>query len=239
MNHFVPITRCKTMSAVRKKWGLRVLPKAALIKTGPFDHADWNFRPLLGWIIRRRFKLILSLLPQKRVQRILEVGYGSGMFMPELVERCDELYGIDIHPMNQEVTDRLREFHVEAHLTSASAESIPFENDCFDYVVAMSSLEFVEDQELASQELQRVIKPDGRLIFVTPGHSPIVDFGLRVLTGKRADEAYGERRQSLISTLSKYFYVQGRVRFPSLLNSIICLYIALNLSSRLDSVTTD
>lgn len=227
------------MSAVRKKWGLRLLPKAALIKTGFFDHADWNYRPFLGWISRQRFKLILSLLPQTRVHRILEVGYGSGIFMPELAERCNELYGIDIHPMNQAVTDRLREFHVKARLVSASAESIPFENDWFDCVVAMSSLEFIENQELASQELQRVIKPGGCLILVTPGHSPIVDFGLRVLTGKRADEAYGERRQSLLSALLKHFEVQQQARFPSLLNSIICLYIALKLSSRLNSVATD
>jgi len=223
------------MGAVRKKWGFRVLPEDALIKTGPVDHADWNYRSLLGWISSRRFKLILSLLPQTRVQRILEVGYGSGVFMPELVERCDELYGIDIHSMNQEVADRLREFHIKAHLISASAESMPFKDGWFDCVVAMSSLEFIENQELASQELRRVLKPDGCLIVVTPGHSPIVDFGLRILTGKRANEDYGERRQSLISTLLKQFYIQEKVRFPSLFSSIVCLYIALNLAPRSDS----
>ena len=51
------------------------LPLEALIKTGPVDHADWNYKPLLGWIQRERFQLAQTLLPRKPVPRLLEIGY--------------------------------------------------------------------------------------------------------------------------------------------------------------------
>ena len=62
--------------------GLRLLPAKELITTGPVDHADWNYKPVLGWIERRRFKLALSMLPAPKSGRLLELGYGSGVFLP-------------------------------------------------------------------------------------------------------------------------------------------------------------
>src|SRR5690606_26267525 len=78
--------------------GLRLLPRGALVKTGTVDHADWNYRPVLGPISRIRFKLALALLPSPS-RRLLEVGYGSGIFMPELARTCEVLYGLDTHQL--------------------------------------------------------------------------------------------------------------------------------------------
>ena len=63
---------------------LKLLPREALIQTGEVDHADWNYRPLLGMIQRLRFRLILRILAGRKYHRLLEIGYGSGVFMPEL-----------------------------------------------------------------------------------------------------------------------------------------------------------
>ena len=150
--------------------------------------------------------------------------------MPELVDRCQELYGIDIHPMNQQVADRLQEFHITAHLVSGSVEAMPFKNHYFDCVIAVSSLEFVGNIKLACQELQRVIAPGGHLVLVTPGRSPIVDFGLKVLTGESARKDYNDRRQSLIPNLLQHFEIREKRTFPPIGNSLLCLYTALKLS---------
>lgn len=208
---------------------MRLLPKDVLIRTGPVDHADWSYRPFLGWIIRQRYRMILSLLPKKHLHRLLEVGYGSGVFMPSLVERCDELHGIDIHPYAQEVTDCLSSFHILAHLVSGTAEAMPFEDASFDAVVALSSLEFVPDIEAACRELQRVLKPNGSLVVVTPGYSPLVDWGLKLLTGESAKKDYGDRRQTLMPTLLRHFTVDRKRTFPIVGSSLVCLYTALRL----------
>jgi SAM-dependent methyltransferase len=213
---------------------MRLLPPEALLKTGEVDHADWNYRPLLGTITRARYKLVLSLLSSERRGRLLEVGYGSGVFMPELAHFCDELYGIDPHPMPQQVEELLAGFDTTARLYSGSVEAMPFDENFFDCVVAVSSLEFVADLDASCEEIKRVLKPGGHLIVITPGHSPIVDLGLKVLTGKSAKSDFGDRRQALIPTLLRHFIVERRLISPSHGSSVVHLYTALKLRTRVD-----
>jgi ubiquinone/menaquinone biosynthesis C-methylase UbiE len=208
---------------------VRLLPRDALVKTGPVDHADWNYRPVLGWIQRLRFRLILDLLPRGKVGRLLEIGYGSGVFMPELATRCEELFGIDVHPFAAEVQSRLKEHGVTAELGSGSAEELPYAPSTFDAVVAVSSLEFVPDAAAAAREIRRVLKPGGCLVLVTPGHSPLVDWGLRVLTGASAKQDYAGRREQLMPALESQFACDAKRTFPPVLSGIVCLYTALSM----------
>lgn len=208
---------------------LRLLPPAALLKTGTVDHADWNYRPLLGAISRARFDLAVKLFSKQRVERLLEVGYGSGIFLPELSHWCKELYGIDPHELHGPVSESLASINVNARLFSGSVTAMPFANAFFERIVAVSSLEFVEELDAGCAELRRVLKPGGSLVLVTPGHSPLVDFGLRVFTGESAKEDYGERRHSLISTLLRHFTIERRLKIPTIGNSIIHLYTGLKL----------
>jgi ubiquinone/menaquinone biosynthesis C-methylase UbiE len=215
-----------------QRQGLKLLPEDALLKTGDVDHADWNYRPLLGSISRTRFRLVVSLLGGERVGRLLEIGYGSGVFMPELARLSEELYGIDIHQMPEPVAESLRRFSIEARLFSGSVTAMPFEESFFDRVVAVSALEFVSDIDAACREIKRVLKPNGSLIVITPGHSPLVDFGLKILTGKSAKRDFDDRREKLMPTLLKHFQVERRLISPAIGNSLIKLYTALRLRAR-------
>ncbi len=212
-----------------RRQALRLLPPETLLKTGEVDHADWNFRPLLGPIIRARYKLVTSLLSRERYRRLLEIGYGGGVFMPELARFCDELYGIDIHQMHGPVQKLLANFDVHAQLFPGSVTAMPFEENYFDCLVAVSALEFVGDLNRACGEIKRVLKPGGSLIVVTPGHSPLVDCGLKILTGESAKRDFKNRRQSLIPTLLNHFSVQKRLTFPSAGSSLVRLYSAIKL----------
>jgi ubiquinone/menaquinone biosynthesis C-methylase UbiE len=215
-----------------QRQALRLLPPEALLKTGVVDHADWNYRPLLGPISRLRFRFVVSLLGEERMHRLLEIGYGSGVFMPELARFADELYGIDIHQMTGRVAESLAGFNINAQLFSGSAVEMPFDDDFFDCMVAVSALEFVDDLGAACREIKRVLKPDGALIVVTPGHSPVVDFGLKILTGKSAKQDFDDRRQKLMPTLLDHFRVERQLVSPPVGHSLIKLYTALKLRPR-------
>lgn len=217
---------------IKSSGSLKLLPPDALLKTGEVDHANWNYRPFLGAISRTRFRLALSLLPEQKVGRLLEVGYGSGVFMPELAERCEELYGIDIHPAPEQVMSTLARFNVSAKLYSGSVSAMPFADNFFDVVVAVSSLEFIEDLAAACLEIKRVLAPGGFLVAITPGHSPVVDFGLKVLTGKSAKDDFGDRRQMILPTLREHFTTAREIKSPALASSVVCLYTALKLSNQ-------
>lgn len=103
---------------------LELLPKKDLIKTGNVDHADWNYRPILGRISRSRFRLIKKMLAKKHGERLLEIGYGSGIFFPELAKHADEIYGVDIHNKPAEVAEKLLKFNIKVDLFSSSVEKM-------------------------------------------------------------------------------------------------------------------
>ena len=207
---------------------VRLLPRSLLVKTGPVDFAEWNSRPLLGWIMRQRFRMALSLLPAS-LGRLLEVGYGSGVFMPELAPRVRELFGIDVHAHEQDVARTLARVGITARLQSGSAEKMPFEAGMFDAIVAVSALEFIPDLAAAVDEFVRTLAPTGTLIVVTPAHSPLADAGLRLLTGRKAENDFEGRRQGIISTLLRQFRIDREIRWPM---NALPLYTALRLRPR-------
>jgi SAM-dependent methyltransferase len=208
---------------------VRLLKAELLIKTGEVDYADWNYRPFLGWIQRLRFKLVISFLNEVKCHRLLEVGYGSGIFMPELDRYCEELHGVDIHNKDQDIQNILEQVGIKTKLYSASIESTIFPSNFFDYVVAVSALEFVHNINAACKEIRRILKPEGFLIVITPGYSRIYDLSLKILTGESAKQDYGDRRELLLPILLEDFSIIQSLTFPPVIGRIVPLYNGLKL----------
>lgn len=206
---------------------MRLLPRESLVKTSAVDEADWVYRPLVGSIARMRFLMVLRLLGDRHYGRLLEIGYGSGVLMPELSQHCDELHGIDPHTMPEAVARSLESNGIHAVLKTSDAETLPYSDNFFDAVVAVSSLEFVHDLEAVSREVKRVLKPDGRFIFVTPGTAPVLDFGLKLLTGNDAKKDFGNRRQVVLPVMRKQFVFEKTLIAPWLVGNVLPLYSAV------------
>ncbi len=170
------------------------------------------------------------MLGRQRHRRLLEIGYGSGVFMPELANRCDELFGVDPHPMAAQVSENLARCGVRAELSTAPAEELPYPEDFFSAVVAVSTLECVPGIEQACREIRRVLAPGGVLVVVTPGATKLWDLALRLTTGENAG-LYAGRRQRLQPALRAHFRVTGQVRMPPVGGGMLRLYTALRLQA--------
>lgn len=209
---------------------MRLLPQDLLIQTSAVDHADWNFRPVLGQLQRLRFRLACRLMGNARYGRLLEIGYGSGILMPELATRCAELFGADPHLKDKEVTEALARAGIAATLARATAESLPFPSGYFDCVVCVSAIEYVPDLQRACAEIRRVLRPGGCVIVVTPGHSAVLDAALLLFTGQRASQ-YGDHRQHVLPTLRTNFREVSYIRFPPFVGHQLCVYSAIRLQA--------
>jgi len=209
---------------------MRLLPKEALIKTNRLDQPGWNYEGILGFIQRRRFSMAVRLLGPQSYSRLLEVGYGSGIFMPELSAHCTSLHGIDTHDKSAAVAAILAEQGVTARLLVASVSHLPFDRGSFDAIVVVSSLEFVDDIEVATAEMSRVLRPGGVAVVITPGSNPILDAGLKVLTGEQAEDTFQGRRQHVIPALRRSFVVDKQERFPPAPS--LWLYTGVRLRTR-------
>jgi ubiquinone/menaquinone biosynthesis C-methylase UbiE len=98
---------------------------------------------------------------------VLEVGAGTGVnlsFYPTSLSRL-VLAEPDPH-MRARLDRRLREGRRDAEISDASASSLPFPSATFDVVVATLVLCSVPDPEHALHEIDRVLRPGGRFIFL-------------------------------------------------------------------------
>jgi ubiquinone/menaquinone biosynthesis C-methylase UbiE len=100
--------------------------------------------------------------------RVLEIGVGSGLNLPLYGGQAANVYGID---SSAALLQRARHAS-RAELIEASAEIIPFENGIFDTVVTTWTLCTIPDVIAALREMRRVLRTDGRLLFVEHGHAP-------------------------------------------------------------------
>ncbi|MDQ1467931.1 MAG: hypothetical protein QOH10_2346 [Actinomycetota bacterium] len=192
------------MSTLIRERDLHLLPRDTLVKTNDLDQADWNFRPVLGWVQRLRLRCVASVLASApRASRLLEVGYGSGVFMPQLARNSDDLYGADVHSRAAAVGATLAVHGAPARLVRAAAGALPYRDGAFDTVVTVSTLEFVPDVAAAVGELVRVTAPGGRLVIVTPGQSALLDLGLRILSGERAEATFQGRRRLVVPAVER------------------------------------
>lgn len=103
---------------------------------------------------------------------VLEVGFGSGLNLP-YYKNITKLYALD---PSQELYELAQEkiktivFPIE-HLR-AFAENIPLRDNTVDAVVSTWSLCSIPDLETALKEIYRVLKPDGKFVFIEHGKSP-------------------------------------------------------------------
>ncbi len=98
--------------------------------------------------------------------RVLEVGAGTGAnlpyYSPDVMLTLTEPEG----PMLKRLQTKVREVRPEAMVLRAPAEDLPFDDGTFDAVVATLTLCTVPDQPAALAEIRRVLRPEGRLLFI-------------------------------------------------------------------------
>jgi phosphatidylethanolamine/phosphatidyl-N-methylethanolamine N-methyltransferase len=123
--------------------------------------------------------------------RILEVGVGTGISLPQYSRNCS-LVGVDIaDAMLEKARKRVsrRGLANVEQLTVMDAEALDFDDGGFDVVVAQYVVTAVPNPEAALDEFMRVLKPGGELVITTRvsaerGFRGKVEKGLMPITSK-------------------------------------------------------
>lgn len=135
-------------------------------------------RHILPWLIdlcmrnkeARRYRE--RVIPQA-VGRVLEVGMGSGLNLPFYSADVRHLFALEPSPkLRQMAGRRTKDARFSVEFLDRSAEEIPLERASVDTVVTTWTLCTIPDAVHALQEMKRVLKPGGALLFVEHGLAP-------------------------------------------------------------------
>ena len=109
----------------------------------------------------------LHIPPDVAGLRVLDIACGQGFFL-ESMEKCYSgirLYGIDFSPV---AIKKARQKLKRARISESSVYHLPFEDETFDYIVNLGSLEHFERPVDSLKELLRVLKPAGKAMIIVP-----------------------------------------------------------------------
>ena len=106
--------------------------------------------------------------------KVLEIGIGSGLNLPFYDKaKIDEIWGLDpseeLSEMAKQVAD---EESMEVKFISSGAEDIPLPDNYFDCVLVTYTMCTIPEVQRANQEIRRVLKDDGKMIFCEHGEAP-------------------------------------------------------------------
>jgi SAM-dependent methyltransferase len=116
--------------------------------------------------------------------KLLDVGCGDGSFTIPLADNFKKVVAIDVQ---QNFLDSFKAKVLgtdKFEILNMSAEKMDFENNTFDAIITIETIEHIPDLQKAASEFYRVLKPGGELIITCPNRLfPFENHGMRI--GKR------------------------------------------------------
>jgi ubiquinone/menaquinone biosynthesis C-methylase UbiE len=110
---------------------------------------------------------------QQATGRVLEIGVGSGVNLPIYGAQVAEIVGLEPSPRLIGMARRVAvQARARVTLITGSAESLPLDTASVDTVVTTWTLCSIPDALRALNEMRRVLRDDGRLLFVEHGLAP-------------------------------------------------------------------
>ncbi|MBI4196028.1 MAG: class I SAM-dependent methyltransferase [Betaproteobacteria bacterium] len=134
------------------------------------------------WILPRLTDLVMrnkdatryrsQIVPQARGV-VLEIGAGSGLNLPFYGAAVARLFALDpSEEMLRMARKKARAAGFPVEFLTHAGEEIPLDDRCLDMVVTTWTLCTIPDPIKALQEMRRVLKPDGTLLFAEHGLAP-------------------------------------------------------------------
>ncbi len=114
---------------------------------------------------------------------ILCVGIGTGNEIPYLLGKNSKLniVGIDMSTEAlKKASHRAKGLGKEIQLFKMDARDLRFQDESFDKVLCLHVMDFVDDYQLATQEIMRVLKKRGQYVVTFPSQEEGIGLGLSI-----------------------------------------------------------
>jgi SAM-dependent methyltransferase len=196
-----------------------------LPKSGPTDPIGFYSRPVVGWLYRERINLGLRLLPERRFESLLEIGYGAGAVLLTLGKQADRMSGIDLDADPEIARKTLASRGMSADLRKASVYELPFESGSFDLAVSFSVFEHLHEYERGLREVARVLRPGGKFLLGMPSVNRLMEVGFLAIGFKGIEDHHVTTPASVAKSFGKAgFRVAARKNFSFPVPGLVLYY---------------
>jgi len=188
---------------------LKMLPMQKYRGVNDFDPIRYYYWPVFGIMYRRRVEMALAECTGG--QRVLEVGFGTGLAFLNLCDMYTEVHGVDLTANIPEVRSVYDDLGIRTFLKQGDILSLPYPQDHFDTVLLVSILEHLKPGELARAlvEIRRVLKPGGQMVYGTPVERPFMVFMFKLLGHEIRAEHFSTEKE--IAAASRGTFQSGLV----------------------------
>ena len=137
-------------------------------------YSDYIFPRILDWSLGTAY---IQKEREKTLEptsgRVLEIGFGTGLNLPHYPLQVTKLTVVEPERMlASRVAKRISRARMPVELLKLDASRrLPFDDDSFDSIVTTLTLCSIADVAPALAEIRRLLKPDGRYVFLEHGRS--------------------------------------------------------------------
>jgi len=129
-----------------------------------FDQAAANWDALIEEQTLSRLQEIVSGLDIEPGAMVLDVGCGTGVLFPMLLEKVGQarhIVGLDI---SSEMLRQAKAKGYPVECVQGDAQNLPLQDETFDWVICNAVFPHFPDKLRALREIRRVLKDGGRLV---------------------------------------------------------------------------
>ncbi|MCD4760593.1 class I SAM-dependent methyltransferase [bacterium] len=109
------------------------------------------------------FDNLRDFLGDRKIEKALELGSGTGRMANNLFQVSDEVYGID---QSQEVLKIAQNKYPKLKLSCGEVTNLPYQDNFFDLIIINGSLHHFFAVEKTFQQAYRVLKPGGAFVLL-------------------------------------------------------------------------
>jgi ubiquinone/menaquinone biosynthesis C-methylase UbiE len=160
--------------------------------------------------------MVYDAIKTYRFSKLLEVGTGSGIFLPTLSTLSDKIVATDIHPNLDKVEAMItkEELYCDVEFKNVDIQKMPFKKDSFGGVISISTMEHIQKLDQAFDEVHKVLKKDGLFVIGIPAANLVTRMGFILLgEGEVIDDHHCNTHKDIFKSLKKHFEIVETKRF--------------------------
>jgi len=121
----------------------------------------------MAWGHRSFYKNAAKALDLQHDDKLLEIGFGSGLFIKKYASHVSRIAGLDYSEDMRKLASSIHKSLIEsgkAEFKQGDASALPWDENEFSAVVGIETFFFWPEPEASLKEVFRVLSPEGRLV---------------------------------------------------------------------------